>query len=432
MIFSFSHLSYPCVLHYHPRKLALLAANALATVVASCNHNKLVSETPQPDALTQQPATMAANQSREALARALAQVLGQQTSLRKALKAEALLKFDGDFDVLYTAFASQQPDFEAAMRLAVPQTNPDQSVAGILSQLPFLNISVPVNINKWDAEAYAPLVLYIPAEYDERTYTKPLQAFDAAGGVHLINAKKAPEYPVIVVGPSERVRNTEDLAKLPTRKKLITDAQSKHYANLEGGQDTEFDHPATGDGGSGTPTPAYATYNPTYTGVGGPSCRKDKQIEYLRNMWMADVSVYEDWTLGDPEIKLQILTPTGSSGTLSATVIDTRYEMGRRTIRDTYNCNTTLHYWDKSRLGDVLAYIWIEEDYGDVAEVKTTLGYTSQNGGPNGSVEITHKIANHDDEISKSLMFFDYCPSEGYYSVNGGNAEFRWAIENRP
>ena len=292
---------------------------------------------------------------------------------------------------------------------------------GLLNRVPMLNISVPVNIEKWETSTYAPLVIFIPAGFSERT-TKQVVAYDKDGKEHWLDAKVSPDFPVVVVGPSERVSSTTEAARRASYelKSILPGGQPASVVDDPG---TTFETPLDGSGSGGGYTPL---------GTNATGCRTDKQTEFLRSLWMADVSQYESWFLGDPEIKLQIVSPAGSGGTLSATVVEGQYTMGRKTIEDTYRCNARLHYWDKAYLGGVLAYVWIEEDYGDIADVKFTFGYTPKNGGPSASLEVTYKIANHDDEIGKGLVFFDECPSQGYYSVNSGSTEFRWVTENRP
>ena len=365
------------------------------------------------------------------MAKALARTLGDAANYRQLLKAEALKQFDGDYDVLYRAFAAQQPGFGQRMDELVAGSKDSQPLTGmtdVLAHVPNLNISVPVNINKWDAGSFSPLVVFIPADYDEKTYTKPLQAYDQDGQVHLLDTKKAPDYPVVVVGPSERVKGT--------------DLTSENFGPGKGQFQGKGANKTTGGLIPNRPAPPIDPpadpYNPYYpptpppTGQPYTTCRTDKQTEFLTSMWMADVSVYEDWVLGDPEILIQVIVPSGAAGTLSGTIRETPpFTMGRRTITATYNCDADMFFWRKQYVGEAVAFIFIEQDYGDIAEVKLSLSYTHS--GVTGSSEVTFKIANHDDMISKDIVFFDQCPTKGYYT-NGvtGDSEFRYTLQNRP
>ena len=402
---------------------------ALATSLMGCNRDKMAQELPQPG---ETAAQAQANQELAAVAQALARTLGADAAARQALKAEALKKFDGDYDVLYQPFVAGHAAFGQHVAEVVASTGPaGLTMPTLLGRIPNLNLSVPVNIDKWDAATYAPLVIFIPAGYDERTATR-VKAYDQDGNVKWLDAKKAPSFPVVVVGPSERVHS--DVA-LNSAAAIQANAPKQLGSTTSNAIDEpeitpDPDTPPEGSSGGTPANSTNGTYNPTF--LSGPNCRVDKQIEYLRSMWMADVSEFEFWLLGDPEIRLQLLSPAGSGGTLSSTVVDGHYTMGRSTIEATYNCDARLFYWNRAFLGQVLAYVWLEEDFGDIADVKMTLGYPANNGSPSGSIEVTYKIANHDDEIGKGLIFFDECPSQGYYAVNSGGTEFRWVTQSRP
>lgn len=144
---------------------------------------------------------------------------------------------------------------------------------------------------------------------------------------------------------------------------------------------------------------------------------------------MKDVSEYESWFLGAPEIRLQIMSPLGANG---SSILDVMYTMSRGAIEDHWYCNTQLYYWNKATITNTVGYLWVEQDGGDEIDVKLTLGYKTDKG-LNASTEITYKIKNDDDQISKMPMDFDFCPSEGYYTGGtSGVREFRWVLENRP
>jgi hypothetical protein len=144
---------------------------------------------------------------------------------------------------------------------------------------------------------------------------------------------------------------------------------------------------------------------------------------------MKDVSEYESWFLGEPEIRLQIMSPLGTNG---SSILDVMYTMSRGAIEDHWYCNTQLYYWNKATITNTVGYLWVEQDGGDEIDVKLTLGYKTDKD-LNASTEVTYKIKNDDDQISKMPMDFDFCPSEGYYTGGtSGVREFHWVLENRP
>lgn len=419
--------------HFHicmTTKVRLLRGGALtlalATSLMGCNREKMAQELPQP---SQTAAQAQANQQLAAVAKALARTLSTDAAARQALKAEALKKFDGDYDVLYQPFAAGHAAFGQHVAEAVASTGPaGLTMPALLGRIPMLNISVPVNIEKWDAATYAPLVIFIPAGYNERTATRVL-AYDQDGNEHWLDAKKAPGFPVVVVGPSERVRDV--VASARTTPTAALQPQGAPTSSVIDEPEVTPDPDTPPDGSSGG-TPANitnGTYNPTF--LSGPNCRVDKRTEYLRSMWLADVGEFESWFLSDPEICLRIKSPKFSSSS-SGNLVETMYTMGRKTIGETYNCNTGMYFWDKTSYSDAVGYLWYEQDdTGDPITVTLSVGYKNDNG-LSASADVKFTIKNDDDQIALAPMNFEQCPSEGYFTgATSGKREFRWSIENR-
>ncbi|MDO7884557.1 DUF3103 family protein [Hymenobacter cheonanensis] len=368
-----------------------------------CNRDKIAQELPQP---TETALQTQANQELAALAKALARTLGTDAATRQQLKAAALQKFDGDYDVLYQPFVAEHSDFGQRVASAVASADPaGLTMPALLGRIPMLNISVPVNIDKWDAANYAPLVIFIPAGYSERTATR-VKAFDQEGNEHWLDAKKAPAFPVVVVGPSERVASVDAVIKAGS-----TLAALKPLSIAEGNQPANIRVPEEGDGGGTTsPAPAPSPYKTTAS-----TCRTDKQTEYLRSRHMEDVSVYESWFLGDPEIKLQIKGALGGNGVTY--LYSSIFTPSRSDIEDTYFPNAQLYYWDTSVTADAVLYYWLEQDGGTIGTVTFGLEYTTASG-VKGTTGLSFPIGSDDDEIGYKAMNFDFCPSIGYYSLS--------------
>jgi hypothetical protein len=391
-----------------------------------CNRDKIAQELPQPRETAAQAQT---NQELAAVAQALARTLGTDAAARQQLKAEALKKIDGDYDVLYQPFAAGHAAFGQHMAEAVGGTGPaGLTMPALVSRIPTLNLLVPVNIDKWDAATYAPLVIFIPAGYDERTATR-VKAYDQNGNAQWLDAKKAPSFPVVVVGPSERVPSDVALtAAKPAREENSLKPQGVATSSMVDEPNTQLEMPADGNSGGGY-APLGTSGTTGTAGTTATACRVDKQIEYLREIYMKDVSEYESWFLGAPEIRLQIMSPLGTNG---SSILEVMYTMSRGAIEDHWYCNTQLYYWNKATITDTVGYLWVEQDGGDEIDVKLTLGYKTDKG-LNASTEITYKIKNDDDQICKIPMDFDFCPSEGYYTGGtSGSREFHWVLENRP
>ncbi|WP_375416364.1 DUF3103 family protein [uncultured Hymenobacter sp.] len=377
----------------------------------SCDRDKLASELPQPSASNTSAdvsanANASANAKLENVARALAKSLGENASARGLLKKEALKQFDGDYDVLYAELVKQVPAFGQQMEKTVKTEIEGQVVSGMaptLRDVPNLNISVPINIDKWDVASYSPLVVFIPAGYNDRVKKQRLKAYDKDGKLHWLDADNAPDFPIIVVGPSERV---------------TVDARG-NLQNPKQGSPSDILLPSDPDGGGGggggwTPPVSYV--------------RVDKRTEYLKSLWLEDVSEYETYILGKPEIRLQIMAPTGGAGGTS--ILDVMYTMTRSEIESTWRTNTALFLWDKAVYSNAVGYAWYEQDGGTIADVKLSIGFELL--GVKATREVTFKIANDDDRISVSSMHFDFEPSAGGYYTGGtgGIREFRWVLEN--
>ncbi len=142
---------------------------------------------------------------------------------RSAIKQEALVKFDGDYDILTSKLESivmarkkiQVKDFllsstDIKDNLFKSTANKNKNLTGkeffntIRKTMPNLQVSVPIHCDEWDAENYTPLVAFLPSDYDERT-TDSVAAFDQYGKKHLISTAEEPSEPVLVVSISERV-----------------------------------------------------------------------------------------------------------------------------------------------------------------------------------------------------------------------------------
>lgn len=148
----------------------------------------------------------------------LAKSLKSNTDLKRIIKEEAEKKFDGDFDIL-TSHLEKLELVNSGEKIANCLSNASLAIkSGNFSSenassdfltkvnvtIPNLQIAVPIHCETWNPDAYTPLVVYLPYDYDEAT-VKEVFAYDENGNVHTLNPDIAPNNPVIVVSPSERV-----------------------------------------------------------------------------------------------------------------------------------------------------------------------------------------------------------------------------------
>lgn len=138
--------------------------------------------------------------------------------LKKVIKKEAQIQFDGDYDILTSKFETlnlNEQEFTVRQRIAAQsimtrsnENGFDGSLEELMDEIkkefPNLQVSVPVHCDEWDPEKYTPMVAFLPYDFDERTATI-IEAFDCEGNSHMLSATEEPEFPVIVVSISERI-----------------------------------------------------------------------------------------------------------------------------------------------------------------------------------------------------------------------------------
>jgi hypothetical protein len=246
-------------------------------MLAACEKQSVEDVRPLGTTETQNTQLPGPGATHEKVARKLAKTLAN-ASVRNFLKAEALKKFDGDYDVLFTSlldYAAQHPE-AAELR----------ELAAVTSRFPLLNVAVPVNIDKWDAASFTPLVAYLPDNFDEKS-TAPIIAFDAAGTVHLLDSRQTPTVPVIVVSQNERTELTQ--GKVALKQGLIAmPAASKKVLT--------------------TNTNTNTNTNTTTNLHSGEFCgtMPFDEVLYLRGLRSNNISAIESWANGAPEIRMYI------------------------------------------------------------------------------------------------------------------------------
>lgn len=190
------------------------------------------------------------------LARVLSIGVKENVSLRTLLKTEALLKFDGDYDILLNKIKNEgistsrgqqtlteylgsiylrlnlSPKFSggdgngtggtgstsfptkvtytSTNPTGIPQiSNPSDIIPYLISAYPDIQISIPVRAVNWEVNTYTPICTYVPDDYNEPT-TLTVEGFDNGISV-AVDAVNEPNEPVIVVSNSERMYNSESL-----------------------------------------------------------------------------------------------------------------------------------------------------------------------------------------------------------------------------
>jgi hypothetical protein len=145
---------------------------------------------------------------------ALSKAVNDHDNLRKVIKEESLLMFDGDYDILMKQFKTKSVTDSKSKKSVVvkdlllsyyPQEKRNKGANDIIDELtalyPDLQISVPVHAEDWD-ENYIPKVTFLSEEYNEQTQNIPGYQ---NGEVSALDAINVPDKPVIVIGLNERL-----------------------------------------------------------------------------------------------------------------------------------------------------------------------------------------------------------------------------------
>lgn len=149
----------------------------------------------------------------------------KNSSFRKLVKEQALIKFDGDYDVLFKHILKKTIVDE---RIGINKSGKEKitvedlleesfsanfksklkSSTSVIDQLateyPNLQVSVPVHADSWDTETFTPDVAFIP-ENAVDGQIEGIPAYNQEGNEYMLDANNAPNEPVIVIGHNERI-----------------------------------------------------------------------------------------------------------------------------------------------------------------------------------------------------------------------------------
>jgi hypothetical protein len=155
--------------------------------------------------------------------------------LRSIIKEEAIIKFDGDYDILTSKLENrvllkkniQVKDIlvttSSMSSLKSGKLTGKDYLEKIRKAFPNLQVSVPVHCEDWDTENYIPLVVFLPYDFDE-SKTNFVFAYDSIGKKHKLSLEEEPDEPVIVVGISERIdRDGKRIGMESDFNEIITD-----------------------------------------------------------------------------------------------------------------------------------------------------------------------------------------------------------------
>jgi len=159
------------------------------------------------------------NKNLKKLSIALSEAVRDNINFRELLKNEALLMFDGDYDILMNKIKDMPVNgIKGGVRVSEllssyivkdkqnvqSRTNSD-FINQLVQDYPDLQVSIPVHADDWNTESYIPKVAFMPEEYNEKTNLQVASYLN--GEEEPIDAVNPPNNPVIVVSLCERTIN---------------------------------------------------------------------------------------------------------------------------------------------------------------------------------------------------------------------------------
>ncbi|TAE36265.1 MAG: DUF3103 family protein [Runella slithyformis] len=335
----------------------------------------------------------------EEVAKAVAGSLNE-VSMRIFIKDEALKKFDGDYDILYRNVQNKIVNGQSVKSIFSTSARNNASreipldLGKILAKYPLLNISVPVNVEKWDANSYEPLVVVIPNIKDESKLDK-IKAYDKRGNVHWLDAQKVPNVPVIAVGINERTTLQPNGVAV-----VRTDFLKTTFRN--GRTSLEEELPPIENGGSGG---------------GSTSCTAPYSSNMvLKGYKSENIGAIESWANGAPEIRMSC-SYTNQSGTainLHGGAEGALDEPNYRSMVDNtwWNFTNTLFTWQSS-YGDLVDFVLWEEDAGTIVDTPVTI--KGKFAGVELSASFNIKVTNNDERIGTFTVYREnICNNQTY------------------
>lgn len=188
----------------------------------------------------------------------VSEALRENIEFRQKVKSEALLKFDGDYDILLKNFKESFveinhnqvtiKDFlnryynklglsvnylgdwignDGTNNETINNNNNDanNNIEKLVKKYPLIQISVPVNINVWNSN-YNPIVASVPSSYNEGD---PYVTGYQDGNSIQVDAINEPDHPVVVIGNNERTLEHYPITTDPPNVTIVLQGSTFEY-----------------------------------------------------------------------------------------------------------------------------------------------------------------------------------------------------------
>lgn len=299
------------------------------------------------------------------LAPMFAKAISENKGFKDVLAFEVAKKFDGDNNVLYDMISDKMTNdgnkVESLIRNNIQLCNEGMFYDDLINSIPYLNISIPVHLEKFST--YDGPIYVIPMRYDiDDLEIEALPGYDKDGNVKMFPANTPPDFPVIVLGVNERIprmvrkNSTENLKSVASTGRLkplaIDDGQITHAEKLVGIDLVE-------------------TLDPWYSGA---------------------PEVYCLYAVGENEWAIRQDYPTVNA------------------VKYPYTFNMIIFYYPNTKSNMYWKLVLREEDFdwGNYINFSVTGGFTWENENFNikGDFDVSKLITNQDDTYGETQVYF--------------------------
>lgn len=264
----------------------------------------------------------------------------QDVAFRTELKAEALLQYGDRYELDRITNWVDADHTPAEIYKRAGLNNHLQELQDLAAAYPEFELSVPIHAEEWDNENFAPLVVYLPSDYDESILSN-VKGYDQTGAMHWLPVWSDPAVPVVVL----RERET------------------------------------------------YATFALTH-GIHMKTNSVNFKTSFSQ-IGTDNISAVESWISG-PKVELRVETIASASKAKSTDYFFPK----RKEIKNTWKTvNHHIMNWDDVDDGGYLNQLWIEEDGGN----PTTLSYSikDDSAGPTTTSTVSTTIEDKDDQLGQ-------------------------------
>ncbi|MFP5470794.1 MAG: hypothetical protein ACLGGV_04295 [Bacteroidia bacterium] len=302
--------------------------------------------------------------------RALSILVRNDVEVRHMIKSEALKEFDGDYDILFKNVSDYTFSDNQTFKDKLSKIESKAFFENLITDIPALNISVPVKIEDWDAETFIPTVAFVSGISKHGNHA--ITGYEKSGRTINLNSAEEPNVPVIAVTLNERV-DKNGMVRPEVTDAIANGAGWVFCPNcviiiIGGG--------GSGGGGGGG-------------GGGTGTIRKDGHSEYLFQINAPDLGKFESWINGKPEIYVKIKSASG------ADIGELFFNPKRDEIDNTwYKVNMFITTWDFATFGSYINYYWWEDD-----KAGEPVKYTYTTTFDNQTLNVEYTLKEDDDRL---------------------------------